>query len=136
MFYLYHGNKFTIIATATDDFTVIVDSTEGTNHLIQKQLTECFEIPDLRPINWLLGVSIMHNLKAKTISLSQQAYFKQIIAQFGLQDACSTVTPMEPRINLSLDSPTISPMVLTPAEKKKVQGDDQMPYVHGCHDMS
>jgi hypothetical protein len=119
VFYLYHGDKFTIVAAATDDFTVIADSTGSANHLIQKQLPERFEISDLGPINWLLGVSITRNLKAKTISLSQQAYFEQIIARFGLQDACSTVTPMEPGIDLSLDSPAVSPTVLTPAEKTK-----------------
>jgi hypothetical protein len=119
VFYLSHGNKFTIIATATDDFTVIADSTESTNHLIQKQLTRRFEISDLGPINWLLGISITCDLKAKTISLSQQAYFKQIITRFSLQDARATVTPMEPGIDLSLDSPAVSPTVLTPAEKTK-----------------
>jgi hypothetical protein len=44
VFYLPHGNKFTVITAATDDFMVIADSTESTNHLIQKQLTEHFEI--------------------------------------------------------------------------------------------
>jgi len=49
IFYLYYGNKFTIVATATDNFTVIADSTESANHLIQKQLTKHFKISDLRP---------------------------------------------------------------------------------------
>jgi len=119
VFYLCHGDKFTIVATTTNDFTIIMDSTESANHLIQKQLPEHFEISDLRLINWLLGISITYNLKAKTISLSQQAYFKQIIDRFSLQDAHSTITLMEPGIDLSLDSPAVSPTVLTPAKKTK-----------------
>lgn len=58
VFYKFDSDKFTIVAAATDDFTVIADSTDGANTLIQKQLPEQFEISDLGPINWLLGVSI------------------------------------------------------------------------------
>jgi hypothetical protein len=58
IFYKFDSDKFTIVAAATDDFTVIADSTDGANILIQKQLPEQFEISDLGPINWLLGVSI------------------------------------------------------------------------------
>jgi hypothetical protein len=119
VFYLYHGDKFVIVAAATDDFTVIANSTESANNLIQKQLTTRFEISDLGPINWLLGVSITRNLEDKTISLSQQAYVEQIVSRFGLQNARTTVTPMEPGIDLSFDSPAVSPTVLTPTEKTK-----------------
>jgi hypothetical protein len=119
VFYLYHGDKFTIVAAATDDFTVIADSTESANHLIQKQLTERFEISDLGPLNWLLGISITRDVKARTISLSQQAYIEQIITRFDLQDARTMVTPMVPGIDLSFDSPAVSSTVLTPAEKTK-----------------
>ena len=94
VFYLYHGDMFIIVAATTDDFTVIANSTENANNLIQKQLTTRFEISDLGPINWLLGVSIMRNLEDKTISLSQQAYVEQIISRFDLQNAQTTVTPM------------------------------------------
>ena len=119
MFYLYHGDTFIIVAATTDDFTVIANSTENTNNLIQKQLTMHFEISDLGPINWLLGISIMCNLEDKTISLSQQAYVEQIISRFDLQNAWTTITPMEPRIDLSFDSPTVSLTLLTPTKKTK-----------------
>jgi Reverse transcriptase (RNA-dependent DNA polymerase) len=58
VFYKIDGDKYMIIAAAMDDFTVIMDSINATNNLIQKQLPKCFEISDLGPINWLLGVSI------------------------------------------------------------------------------
>jgi hypothetical protein len=77
IFYKVDGDQYTIVATATDDFTV-----NRVSQLIQKQLTERFEISDLGPINWLLGVSIT---RGETISLSQHAYIKQIITRFGLE---------------------------------------------------
>ena len=77
IFYKIEGEKFTIVAAATDDFSIIADSTDSTNLLIQKQLRECFEILDLGPINWLLGISITRDFATHTISLGQQAYVEQ-----------------------------------------------------------
>jgi Reverse transcriptase (RNA-dependent DNA polymerase) len=72
MFYIFKGDKYTIIATATDDFTIIADLTKSSN-LIKKRFNQHFEIIDNGPINWLLGVKLSHDLEGKTISLSQQA---------------------------------------------------------------
>ena len=58
VFFKLEDQTFTIVAAATDDFTIIADSPNTANFLIQKQLTECFKISDLGPINWLHGVSI------------------------------------------------------------------------------
>ena len=78
IFYKMDGSKYIFVAAATDDFTVIADSAESANLLIQKQLMERFEILDLGPINWLLGVSITRDIAAHTILLGQQAYIEQI----------------------------------------------------------
>jgi Reverse transcriptase (RNA-dependent DNA polymerase) len=51
VFYKIDGNKYTTVAAAIDNFTVIADSIDATNNLIQKQLLKCFEISDLGPIN-------------------------------------------------------------------------------------
>ena len=120
VFYKIDGSNFTIVAAATDDFTVIADSLDTANNLIQKKLTERFEISDLGPINWLLGVSITRDLTAHTIFLGQQAYIEQILNRFGLlTDARIAATPMEVGIDLSFDSPHVSAIQLTPAENTK-----------------
>ena len=108
--------KYTIVAAATDDFTIIADSDESVN-LLKQQIRERFEITDLGPINWLLGVKIARDLKERTISLSQQTYIEQILTRFGLEDSRAALTPLEPGIDLTPDSPSISPTLLTPAEK-------------------
>jgi hypothetical protein len=119
VFYKFDGDKYTIVAAATDDFTVIADSSKSANHLIQKQLTERFEISDLGTINWLLGVNITRDINARTISLGQQAYIEQILSRFGLENARTAVTPMEVGLDLSPGSPHLSATLLTPAEKTK-----------------
>jgi hypothetical protein len=119
VFYKIEDKKFTIVAAATDDFSIFADSADTANFLIQKQLREHFEISDLGPINWLLGVSITRDLTARTISLGQQAYVEQIINRFGLSEACVATTPMEVGIDLGFDSPQVSAVLLTAAEKMK-----------------
>ena len=118
VFYKIEEDKFTIVAAATDDFSIFADSADTAKFLIQK-LKERFEISDLGPINWLLGVSITRDLDARTISLGQQAYVEQIVNRFGLSDARVATTPMEVGIDLSFDSPQVSSISLTPAEKTK-----------------
>ena len=119
IFYKIEDNKFTIIATATNDFSIITDLAESANLLIQKQLTQHFKISDLWPINWLLGVNITWDLSAHTISLGQQAYIEQIIIRFELSGAHVATMPMKASIDLSFDSPHISAIILSLAEKTK-----------------
>ena len=108
---------YTIVAAATNDFTIIANSSDRANFLIHSELAKRFEVSDLGPINWLLGVSITWNLTSHTISLGQQAYIEQIINRFDLTNARVATTPMEVGTDLSLDSPHVSTISLMPAEK-------------------
>ena len=119
VFFKILEDSFIIVAAATDDFTVIADSSDTANKLIHKELPERFEVSDLGPINWLLGVNITRNLTDRTISLGQQAYIEQIINRFDLTSARIATTPMETGIDLSFNSPHVSAIQLTPAEKTK-----------------
>ena len=119
VFYKIEEDKFTFVAAATDDFTIVADSSDTANSLIHNQLAKRFEISDLGPINWLLGVSITRNLGNRTISLGQQAYIEQILYRFGLEDARKAVTPMETGVDLGPNSPHVSAVLLTPVEKTK-----------------
>src|SRR5260221_4054463 len=80
-------------------------------------LNHHFELVDLSYSNWLLSVSVTYNFEDKTISLGQQAYVEQILACFGLTNARPNVTLMESGADYHLDSPSVSPTLLTPAEK-------------------
>jgi len=115
-FYKVDGDKFLVIAAATDDFTIVTNS-RALSTKTKAELNQHFELVDLGDINWLLRVSVTRNLQDKTISLGQQAYIGQILTRFGLSDARPDVTPMEPGANYHIDSPSVSPTLLTPAEK-------------------
>jgi len=115
-FYKVTGNDFLVLAATTDDFTIVMNS-HTLSTKTKSELNGHFELVDLGDINWLLGVSVTRNLKDKTISLGQQAYVEQIVTCFGLSDARPDVTPMEPSADYHFDSPSVSPMLLSPAKK-------------------
>jgi len=115
-FYKVDGDNFLVIATATDDFTIVTNS-QSLSTKTKADLNQHFKLVDLGNINWLLGVSVTRNSEDKTISLGQQAYIKQILARFGLTDARPDITPMEPSADYHFDSPSISPTLLSPTEK-------------------
>ena len=116
IFYKVNGKRFLVLATTTDDFTIVTNS-----HVLstktKAQLNHHFELIDLSDINWLLGVSVTHNLENKTITLEQQAYIEQILTHFGLSGTHLDVTPMEPRADYHPNSPGVLPTLLMPTEK-------------------
>jgi hypothetical protein len=117
VFYKFSGNdKYTIIATATDDLTIIAESIDSAQ-LIKSQLNEHFEIVDLGEIKWLLSVHITRDLVNQTISLGQQSYIDDIVKRFGLEDARSASTPIEPSTDLTPGAPHILPIKLTAEER-------------------
>ena len=116
LLYKFEGERYTLIGVATDDFTIVGDSDSSVN-LLKEQLSEHWEISDLGPINWLLGVGITRDVEARTISLCQESYIEQILARFGLEDCRTAVTPLEPGIDLTPGSTSVSPTALTLAEK-------------------
>ena len=55
VFYKIKDKDFIIVAAATDDFTIITNSQDTTNFLIHTELTRCFEVSNLGPINCRLS---------------------------------------------------------------------------------
>jgi len=58
LFYKVDGNRFLVLAAATDDFTIVTNSCALSTET-KSQLNEHFMLVDLGNINWLLGVSVM-----------------------------------------------------------------------------
>jgi len=52
----------------------------------KKKINACYALTDLGPAHWLLGIKIMCNRAACTISLSQASYIDAILACFALAD--------------------------------------------------
>ena len=80
-------------------------------------MNKFFELVDLGPISWLLGVKVTYSPEKHPTLLSQQTYVKQILNHFGLSKVKPVSTPMEPGIDLTPNSPSVLPTLLTSLEK-------------------
>jgi hypothetical protein len=63
--------------------------------LLKKQLAERFNMTDLGPATYYLGLCIMQDRSKKLIRLSQEFYIAKILQIFGMADCQPVSTPME-----------------------------------------
>ena len=100
-----HGNIL-IVAAHVDDCAMTGNSGKLIT-VYKAKLNNKFPLTDLRPIHSLLGIEVIHDRSACTISLSQSTYINSILSQFSLTDAKSYATPMVPSAFYSKhDSPS------------------------------
>jgi hypothetical protein len=101
IFYKFNPDgSYIIIPTATDNFTIISDSTKSANNF-QDELEKHVELVRLEPISWLLGTTVEHNLEKHSIILGQKAFIGQIITCFGLDNARICSTPLNPNVDIT-----------------------------------
>ena len=82
-----------IFAVHVDDIFSIADPPEE-NTRFKEQLHSKWEISDLGPAKFTLGIAIDCDLDRHTIGLSQVAFIDWLIERFNLSDACPVDTPM------------------------------------------
>ena len=94
-----HGgpNDLCALAVYVDDI-VILTKTDEEMLFIKKQLSEKFKMNDLGELHYLLGVQVQR--KDGTITLDQQQYLTKLLMKFGLSDAKTVSTPLDPGVKL------------------------------------
>ena len=119
VFYMRQENRILILAVHVDD-CILTGTSQTLIDVYKKKLHSRYELIDLGPVNWLLGIKITRNRAKKTISLSQKSYIDTILKRFGLEDAKAYATPMVPGTTYSKsDCPS------TPAEADRMK---KVPY--------
>ncbi|HEV7737689.1 MAG TPA: reverse transcriptase domain-containing protein, partial [Chlamydiales bacterium] len=108
-----------MVAVHVDDMAVAASSKEEITRLA-KDLNKHFEIVDLGPIKWLLGIAIERDRTARTIALSQVAYIDGIIDKFQQKDGYEVSTPLDHNVVLSKD--------LCPKEEIEKERMKKIPY--------
>jgi hypothetical protein len=107
---LYDKGLIMFIALYVDDLLVFSNSLKRLIDMKQ-QLSRLFEMKDLGDAHYILGIQIQRNRIARTLSISQEEYLKNVVQRFGMLESRSVNTPMDHTIKLSkADCPT------TPAE--------------------
>jgi Reverse transcriptase (RNA-dependent DNA polymerase) len=94
-----------MIALYVDDITMACKSLD----IIQRDkeaLSSFYEMTDLGPISWILGMHVTRDIKAGWISLSQSKHNTDVLERFGFNVAHPITTPSLPNERLTkLDTP-------------------------------
>jgi hypothetical protein len=88
-----------ILAVHVDDILALADSPELMK-LAKEELQQGFPIKDLGEVKQLLGLEIFRNRAKRLVTISQSNYIKSIISRFGLENAHTSATPMDPNVKL------------------------------------
>ena len=67
---------------------------------LKKQLSERFQITNLGPVAYYLGLEVVRNRPNRTIKLSQKTYLQKIIRDLNMHGLNSSSTPMDPNLTL------------------------------------
>lgn len=91
-----------ILAIHVDDCTITGTTQKLLNHY-KVLINARYEMTDLGPISWLLGIKVTRDRKNRTITLSQKSYIDAILARFNFTDAKPLSIPMDPNVAFSKD---------------------------------
>ena len=101
-FYVHMGNDIIILTIHVDDSTMT-----GSSAILQQEykarINAKFELTDLGPISWLLGLAITRDRATRTLSLSQHAYINTLLRRFNLEDCKPVAQPLSPHVLFSTD---------------------------------
>ena len=65
------------------------------------QLRKHFELRDIGPTSWLLGIAINQDITKGSISLCQSLYVNDVLKRFGMENCSTRKTPMDYNHKLS-----------------------------------
>ena len=90
----------TIIFAVHVNNIISAASSSDENKRFKSLLKEKWEISDLGPIKFALGIAVSHDLGTGTVSISQTALIDCIVDQFNQRDTHTSDTPMVPGVQL------------------------------------
>lgn len=79
-----------------DDLCIMGLNIQRFKDLINKR----FEMEDLGPCTFFLGMRVSRDLSARTITLSQDHYIRNMLIEYGMSDCHPVNTPMIPNSHL------------------------------------
>ena len=84
-----------IVSTFVDDIKIMGVKDSGMIGRVKQELAAAFEMVDMGPISFYLGLKVDRDREKKTLKLSQPAYIDKILAKFHLDQANISNTPMK-----------------------------------------
>ena len=87
----------TLLLLYVDDMLITGDDVDHINH-VKQQLGEQFQMSDLGPLSYFLGIKVLRS--SKGYYLSQSKYIRDLIALSGITDSRTAATPMDLHLQL------------------------------------
>jgi hypothetical protein len=106
---------------------LIIDKNRTIIDLFKKSLSVHFKIKDLGEAVDYLGIKIKQNASDGTITLSQEAYIKNIIKKFELKNSKPVYIPISPGLSVDLFDTNI-PLLSAPMQTKYRSGIGNLTY--------
>jgi hypothetical protein len=112
--YRQHSSSGTIIFAVHVDDIVSAASSPAENDRFKTELKTHWEISDLGPAKFALGIALSRDLESKTITLSQTALIDRVVDQFNQVEAHPVDTPMVAGLQLRRpDKSKLTPSIET-----------------------
>nr|ABA94321.1 retrotransposon protein, putative, unclassified [Oryza sativa Japonica Group] len=92
IFYKHRGTHITILAVYVDDIVITGDDVEEIRCL-KERLGKAFEVKDLGPLRYFLGIEIARS--SKGIVLSQRKYVLDLLTDIGMLGCRASTTPID-----------------------------------------
>lgn len=83
-----------VTVTLYVDDVKIISSDRAAVDSLKKKLGERFEMSDLGPISYYLGIEVIRQRKQGLLMLSQKGYILNSLKRFGMEDCKPVDTPM------------------------------------------
>jgi hypothetical protein len=64
--------------------------------VLKLQLSEAFDMKDLGPCQFFLGVRITRDRSQKQTTICQDVYIHKVLDQFGMLECRAVLTPLDP----------------------------------------
>ena len=94
MYVFQKDSTHSIISIFIDDIIIACKNQANIDDLAA-QLCKHFELHDIVPTSWLLGIAINQDIAKGTISLCQSLYVNDVLKRFGMENCGTRKTPMD-----------------------------------------
>ncbi|EGD82714.1 hypothetical protein PTSG_12008 [Salpingoeca rosetta] len=87
------GGKVMWVAVYVDDLLIFADS-DSDMAAFKKAISKRFKMKDLGSPDICLGIKVQHDRKARTVTMSQEHYLRNVLETFGMVDCKPFGTPL------------------------------------------
>ena len=116
LFNLHHDSFVVYLLLYIDDIIITGNSTSFIDHIVSR-LGAAFDLKDLGPLKYFLGLQIEYT--SQGLFVHQSKYASDLVTKFNMLDCKPCLTPCSPTVHVSSQ---VSPLLLDPAVYRSMVG--------------